>query len=37
MQTWTQVGEQFTAQDELLTQASNVVETGRYFRIRQVP
>lgn len=37
LQTWTQVGTQFTAQDEVLTQVFDVAETGRYFRIRQVP
>lgn len=35
--TWAQVGDQFTAEDEVIVQESDVVETGKYFRIRQVP
>ena len=34
---WNQVGEQFTAQDELIVQEFEVAETGRYFRILEVP
>jgi hypothetical protein len=34
---WTQIGTQFTAQEEIITQESDVDETGRYFRIREVP
>lgn len=37
LQTWTAVGAQFTAEDEEITQEFDVAETGRYFRIRQVP
>lgn len=37
MQTWTQVGLQFTAQSEVITQEFVVDETARYFRLRQVP
>ena len=35
--TWSQVGTQFTAQDEVITQEFDVDLTGRYFGIRQVP
>ena len=34
---WTQVGTQFTAEAELITQEFDVALTVRYFRIRQVP
>lgn len=34
---WSQVGTQFTAQDEVITQEFDVDVTGRFFRIRQVP
>jgi len=33
---WTQVGEPFTAEDEVITQEFDVVEVGRFFRVRQV-
>jgi len=34
---WTQVGVQFTAEDEVIVQEFDVDATGRYFRIQQVP
>ena len=37
LQTWTQVGAPFTAQDEVITQEFEIDVTGRFFRIRQVP
>jgi hypothetical protein len=37
LSTWTQVGGQFTAGSELITQEFDVEVTGRYFRLRQVP
>jgi hypothetical protein len=37
LQNWNQVGPQFTAQTEVITQEFDVDLTGRYFRIRQVP
>ena len=37
LRSWVQVGTQFTAQDETLTQEFDCGMTGRYFRIRQVP
>jgi len=37
MVTWTQVGSQFTAEDEVLVQEFDVEQTGRYFRTTQVP
>lgn len=35
--TWMQVGDQFTADVELIVQEFDVAATGRYFRIRQLP
>ena len=37
LQTWTQVGDQFTADSETVTSEFDVLETGRFFRIREVP
>lgn len=37
LSTWTPVGPQFTAQQEVITQEFEVDVTGRFFRIRQVP
>ena len=37
LQTWPQVGDQFTADAETVTSEFDVLETGRYFRIREVP
>ncbi len=36
-QTWTQVGDQFTADAETVTMEFEVLDTGRYFRIQEVP
>jgi hypothetical protein len=35
--TWSQVGAQFTAQNNTILQEFDVAETGRFFRIRQLP
>lgn len=35
--TWTQVGDQFTANAEVIVQEFDVGTTGRFFRLRQVP
>ncbi len=37
MVTWTQVGSQFTADDEVVVQEFAVGQTGCYFRVTQVP
>lgn len=37
LQNWAQVGQAFTAQDELITQEFAVDTTGRYFKIQEVP
>jgi hypothetical protein len=37
LRTWHPVGEKFNAPDELLIQEFDVTETGRYFRIIEVP
>jgi hypothetical protein len=35
--TWSPVGDPFVAQDDTVTQEFVVQETGRYFRINEVP
>jgi hypothetical protein len=35
--TWSQVGAPFTAEDEVIVQELGVADTGRYFRLRQIP
>lgn len=37
MQNWTQVGTQFTAQSEVITQRLDVTANGGFFRLREVP
>lgn len=37
LNTWTPVGTQFTAQSEAIDQEFDVAQTGRYFRIHEVP
>jgi hypothetical protein len=37
MVNWTQVGSQFTAEDEVVVQEFAVDQVGRYFRVTQVP
>lgn len=34
---WSQIGDPFTAQEEVITQEYDVDVVGRYFRIRQIP
>ncbi|MHB8521789.1 MAG: formylglycine-generating enzyme family protein [Limisphaerales bacterium] len=37
MQNWTQVGAEFTAQSEVITQKLDVTANGGFFRLREVP
>jgi hypothetical protein len=37
LKTWAPVGDPFVAEDDTLTRDFEVVETGRYFRIQEVP
>ena len=37
LSTWTPIGSQFTAQEEVVTQEFDVDGTGRFFRIRHAP
>lgn len=37
LQTWTPTGDSFVAEDDVVVQEFDVVTTGRYFRIQEVP